>query len=1020
MSKNPFVGLRPYKTSENESFHGREKEVESILSIIQKNKLVFLTGPSGSGKTSIINAGIIPRLRNGFTGQSGSRWSICKFRPGISPVSNLSFSLSNGELVLDKKPQTNDFRNYRNTILEIQDLSIGKIYKDSEISNKKNLLIIIDQLEDLFIFKSLVKNDELSEDELLLNIVSRTIRLFDCSVYFLISLKTEFLKTLSSYTSIQQILTNSQYPIQNIGTNGILKIVNETFTRENITLDNSLLEEIVNKTSKNIGLLPNLQVMFQNFFEFFESSSTITIENSSKIGDIDNVINKKLDIFYDNLSENDQIFYECLIKSLFNIENSDIYSDFRSIEEILDCTDKSHKYFDNFFNKLRDNFQNKFIIIPNLITGIKSNHEVYELNDILYTNYIPSYPNKSEREKIWLDQETDSFNDFQDFYKISENNKLGKTGLLKSPELDLAVKWKNNNYHSKSWSKNYSLNYGQTIDFINKSENFDLKQKKSKELELIKKRKIRRRFTQIVSLFGIIALILAIIAFVEYTEANESEKRAFRDRQIAEEARVKSDSLAEVASENEENALINLDKARIAEKNAKKSAKIAKIAQEKAEISAINALNEAQRAKDSGEVAQQKRKLASQKQRQAELMSESSVLEKEFYSLGLRLEKLMNQEKNSENNSRQIEVIKNGLNKAARYEQNNFELTEKIKETASLYVLLQKSLETLEGKTSYGQTSMLIGRTFDKSGTRAINIYNKKYIAYGGDNGNLNYIVDGEQNLININKERIRSIKFKNENEILIGTFEGKLFIHNIKENKYEKKYDFNNPVSNLFIDKSKNIIVICEKELNILNSSGNELEKQIDVNVTSAHYNDIDDELFIASSNKLFLLKNDLQEIFISNYPKKNLIISSLLFFEDNLVLGTKSGEILFFKKFDENNYSFEEKIDLHYTEITNLFYDKPNKILYSSSYDNQLLKYNIFRGDKLDILDGKNNHLSLEGHEKWIWDIDEFIDNNKRRRLLTIDENGNVISWFMNQKDLIEKVESLLTDTSQNKILK
>ena len=57
----------------------------------------------------------------------------------------------------------------------------------------------------------------------------------------------------------------------------------------------------------------------------------------------------------------------------------------------------------------------------------------------------------------------------------------------------------------------------------------------------------------------------------------------------------------------------------------------------------------------------------------------------------------MNQEKNSENNSRQIEVIKNGLNKAARYEQNNFELTEKIKETASLYVLLQKSLETLEG-----------------------------------------------------------------------------------------------------------------------------------------------------------------------------------------------------------------------------------------------------------------------------------------------------------------------------------
>ena len=66
------------------------------------------------------------------------------------------------------------------------------------------------------------------------------------------------------------------------------------------------------------------------------------------------------------------------------------------------------------------------------------------------------------------------------------------------------------------------------------------------------------------------------------------------------------------------------------------------------------------------------------------------------------------------------------------------------------------------------------------------------------------------------------------------------------------------------------------------------------------------------------------------------------------------------------------------------------------------------------------KNEFIELKGHEKWIWDIDEFIDNNKRRRLLTIDENGNVISWFMNQKDLIEKVESLLADSSQNKILK
>ena len=140
MTKNPFVGLRPYKISEKNIFYGRESEVESMLSTLQKNKFVLLTGPSGSGKSSLINAGLIPRLKNGFTGQAGTEWSICNFRPGFSPINNLSYSLSCGELVSDGKPKTSDFKYYKDSILEFQNLSIAKIYNESEISKKKNLL----------------------------------------------------------------------------------------------------------------------------------------------------------------------------------------------------------------------------------------------------------------------------------------------------------------------------------------------------------------------------------------------------------------------------------------------------------------------------------------------------------------------------------------------------------------------------------------------------------------------------------------------------------------------------------------------------------------------------------------------------------------------------------------------------------------------------------------------------------------------------------------------------------------
>ena len=144
------------------------------------------------------------------------------------------------------------------------------------------------------------------------------------------------------------------------------------------------------------------------------------------------------------------------------------------------------------------------------------------------------------------------------------------------------------------------------------------------------------------------------------------------------------------------------------------------------------------------------------------------------------------------------------------------------------------------------------------------------------------------------------------------------------------------------------------------------------------------------------------------------NINISSILLIDNMLLLGTENGQIYFYEKIDKNDYMIKEKIDVHFTEITRLFYDDFNKILYSSSYDNQLLKYNLFENDSLDIINANNNHLSLEGHQKWVWDINQYTDNQNRKRLITSDENGNLISWFLNQKDLVKKVQDLLESES------
>src|SRR6266702_6340509 len=58
-----YPGLKPFTEIEQSLFFGREKDLEALNSLIYIKQAVILYGKSGYGKSSLINAGIIPRLK---------------------------------------------------------------------------------------------------------------------------------------------------------------------------------------------------------------------------------------------------------------------------------------------------------------------------------------------------------------------------------------------------------------------------------------------------------------------------------------------------------------------------------------------------------------------------------------------------------------------------------------------------------------------------------------------------------------------------------------------------------------------------------------------------------------------------------------------------------------------------------------------------------------------------------------------------------------------------------------------
>src|SRR3954465_5014864 len=61
--QNPWLGLVSFTEETRGYFHGREEEAAELSRRVQRKLLTVLFGQSGLGKTSILQAGLVPRLR---------------------------------------------------------------------------------------------------------------------------------------------------------------------------------------------------------------------------------------------------------------------------------------------------------------------------------------------------------------------------------------------------------------------------------------------------------------------------------------------------------------------------------------------------------------------------------------------------------------------------------------------------------------------------------------------------------------------------------------------------------------------------------------------------------------------------------------------------------------------------------------------------------------------------------------------------------------------------------------------
>ena len=552
-SSNPFPGLKNYDEKHSSNFNNRAHEIEDLLQKLREYGIAILSGSNGSGKTSLLRAGVIPKLRNGFQGKSGKNWRICEFRTFGNPIDQMAFAMAEqGLLYKDHRARPEDYSRYVSVLNQKKELSLIDLYNNSEISQvEENLIFIIEQVEDLYRFNLLNINSQTESDEEFFDIIYRTNRQKNIPIYFIISIQNIFLNHLNNYKNFVTLLSKSLYNLPSLKAKQFETLTTEIFANQNIQLTKNTIIYFETFLKERPNALPLIQYILNRIHHKYSLNPVsevlfVDIEDPDfEFHNIFKYIHSKLDAFFDNLNKNDQYTFELIIRSLF-VLNSEIseqyYQRFKYIREYTGLPDRA--------TAIINEFQNKFGSILEIIEPFKkisssdlilNDSDVISLKYDLFTSW--------DKSKEWFDSELEYYKHYNELQLKSKK----QDEFLEFISLQRAVEWKNNRLINFNWSLKYNFDFFQTIKYIDASNNAHLyklnQEKKSKELIAKKERNFKR-----------VLIALGFVVFITFYWFKHSEAQKLKLDKTRLEALRKQDSILKLKYELEKNNLEKLIK----------------------------------------------------------------------------------------------------------------------------------------------------------------------------------------------------------------------------------------------------------------------------------------------------------------------------------------------------------------------------------------------------------------------------------------------------------------------------
>lgn len=546
---NPFPGLRPFTIDECHLFFGREGQADEILVKLSENRFVTVMGYSGSGKSSLMFCGLVPVLYGGFMTQTGPNWNAVITRPGASPINKLSESIVEN-LIHHGRVEEAD-RGIQNAIINsvLRSGPGGLVEVSRYLQNQtgENIFFLVDQFEELLRFRE--KSgfiDAHDESQLYVNLVLNAVRQTDVPVYIALTMRSDFIGNCSVFPHLTDYINKSNYLVPQMTREQKKMVIEGPVAVAGGRISQRLVKRLLLDVGNDQDQLPILQHALMRTWDYWvanrEGGESIDLRHYHAVGKIYEALSQHANEAYDELTTREKEIAEILFKTI--TEKSHDNKGMRRpgrlglIALLAEAEEEDVVYVVDHFRKAGRSFLMPGANVPlNADSMIELSHE--------------SLMRIWKRLNTWVEEEFESAQMYKRLSDAAAMYQIGKTGLWRPPDLQLALNWQKKQKPTREWAQRYDEAFERAIVFLDTSR--ITYEAELKNLEMMQRRVLRRtRATAMVLGAGfLVAIVFFLLSYMQKIRADTQYMIAQEQKVIAEEERARAEEQRLIAEKNE-------------------------------------------------------------------------------------------------------------------------------------------------------------------------------------------------------------------------------------------------------------------------------------------------------------------------------------------------------------------------------------------------------------------------------------------------------------------------------------